>query len=277
MERAGCEVRWEVLAPRQDYPFPWTLGEFFGVFSACVLGEAPGIDPLPGLAPSERIDLVVLCSQVWFLAPSLPVQAFLGSAWAGRLRDVPVVTLIACRNMWHTASEQIKRRLRELGARHLDNIVATDNGPPLATFVTTPRWLLTGRKEGFWRFPPAGISDDDIAGLARFGEALATALGSGRPLTGSVLRGLQPVQVDERFVLTELIGWRNFRVMAKFLKLTGLGRPAARIVGLPLFVAWLVVSVLILVPLGVLGRLLVRLLVKPAFESYIRRLCEPSG
>ena len=49
----------------------------------------------------EQFDLVILAYQVWYLAPSGPITAFLKSE-AGRrlLHGRPVVTVIACRNMW---------------------------------------------------------------------------------------------------------------------------------------------------------------------------------
>ena len=34
-----------------------------------------------------------------------------------------------------------------------------------ASFVTTPRWMLTGRKNRFWFFPPAGIDDKEFGSL----------------------------------------------------------------------------------------------------------------
>src|SRR3546814_19159787 len=93
------------------------------------------------------------------------------------LLNRPVVTLIACRNMWLLAQEIVKDLLEQAGAKLCDNIVLTDRGSALATFITTPRWMLTGRQNAFWRvFPRAGLDHAKIAGAARFREAIATLL-----------------------------------------------------------------------------------------------------
>src|SRR5258708_12814551 len=81
-----------------------------------VLLEPPALEPL-SVRPGEPFDLVVLAYQVWFLAPSGPITAFLKSE-AGRqlLRGRPVVTLIACRNMWLTAQEAVNRLIAQPAA-----------------------------------------------------------------------------------------------------------------------------------------------------------------
>ena len=112
---ADVRVVEEVLRPRAAYPFPWPLWRFLDAMPESVLLEPPALEPLR-VHPGERFDLVVLAYQVWYLAPCEPVTAFLKSP-AGRelLRGRPVVTLIACRNMWLTAQETVKRLIREAG------------------------------------------------------------------------------------------------------------------------------------------------------------------
>ena len=112
---------------------------------------------------ADEFDLIILAYQVWFSAPSLSVTAFLKSSAAQQLlRGKPVITVIGCRNIWGQAQETVKQLLSEVGARLLDNVVLTDQVSALASFVTTPRWLLTGKKDEFWKFPAAGISQSDI-------------------------------------------------------------------------------------------------------------------
>ncbi len=67
-----------------------------------------------GVAPVALVG--GLAYQVWFLSPSLPVTAFLKSAAAAVLKDTPVITFIACRNMWLSAQEKMKVMLRDAGA-----------------------------------------------------------------------------------------------------------------------------------------------------------------
>lgn len=261
-----------------DYPFPWSFGEFLDAFPETVTYTSPEIEP-PAYDPDTKYDLVVLAYTVWYLAPSLPIQGFLRSPWARVLRDTPVITLIACRNMWHRASERVKADLEALGARHVDNVVVTDQGPALATFVTTPRWMFTGRKDGFWRvFPPAGVSDDDIAAVRRFGEAVDRQRERvTRDLDSSLLGGLGAVHVDQRFIALEFIGRGLFRVWGPLCRL--LGPPGGRLRRLALYVfaANLLLVVLVCAPLSGLFRLLFYPLVKRPLGNYTRRLMAPTG
>ena len=177
---ADVRVVEEVLRPRAAYPFPWPLWRFLDAMPESVLLEPPALEPLT-VHPGERFDLVVLAYQVWYLAPCGPVTAFLKSP-AGRelLRGRPVVTLIACRNMWLTAQETVKRLIREAGGVLRDNVVFTDRSGVLASFIATPRWLLTGKRDALWGLPGAGVSEPDIAHAERFGRALLQALRTGR-------------------------------------------------------------------------------------------------
>ena len=92
------------------------------------------------LTGDEDFDLIIVFYQVWFLAPSLPVTAFLQHPLAGVLfNNKPVITVIACRNMWLKAQEKMKMMLTHLGARLIDNVVLFDRGNVFATLITTPR------------------------------------------------------------------------------------------------------------------------------------------
>src|SRR2546427_1754190 len=146
----------EVLRPRRPYPFPWPAWRFLDAMPETVLLEPPALEPLT-VGADERFDLVVLAYQVWYLAPSGPMTAFLKSEQGRRLlRGRPVVTVIACRNMWLVAQETVKHLIQEAGGRLRDNVAFVDGGGTLATFVTTPRWVLTGRRDAFWGLPAAG-------------------------------------------------------------------------------------------------------------------------
>ena len=262
---------------RTRYPFPWSFWGFFGVLPDCVLGRAPEIEP-PGFSPDDRFDLVVLVYQVWFLAPSLPIQGFLASPWARVLGGTRVITLVVCRNMWHTASERMKRRLSELGALHIDNVVLTDPSPPIASFVTTPRWMFTGKQDSFMGFPPAGVPEEEIRRLSRFGEAITRseeALSGGE--ARSILRGLGAVEVEPRFVVPELIGRLSFPVWARVIDAAGRAGGMFRRAALLLFFLYLVFAILVLVPLAALVRLLLHPLVKRPIAAYVERLKRPSG
>ncbi|MDN5862820.1 MAG: dialkylresorcinol condensing enzyme, partial [Salinisphaera sp.] len=148
-DHPAIQVDKVALRPAPPYEFPWSFFSFFDAFPETVQLRAPALEPMP-LEPDTRYDLVILAYPVWFLSPAPPMTAFLTSG-AGRrvLADTPVITLIACRNMWLRAHETVSGLLQQAQAMHCDNVVVTDPGPSLATFVTTPRWMLTGRKDRF--------------------------------------------------------------------------------------------------------------------------------
>lgn len=272
------ELAEEVLRPRIPYPFPWTARRFLDTMPETVLLEPPALEPL-SVRGDERFDLIVLAYQVWFLAPAGPVTAFLKSDTGRRLLNGrPVVTAIACRNMWLTAQESVKRLIREAGGRLRDNVVFTDRGGTLATFVTTPRWLLTGRRDGFWGLPPAGVADEEIANADRFGRALLAALRSNRERDEApMLAGLGAARVDPRLIFGERAGRRAFSLWSRLIRLGGPPGAATRVPLLALFCVYLVAMIITVVPASLLVQWLVRPLLARRLESQRSYFELPSG
>ena len=275
--RADVEIVWQNLEPVEPFPFPWGFFRFFDTFPECVALDPPPIRPV-SFGVDARFDLVVLAYQVWFLSPSLPVTAFLKSAAAVALKATPVITFVACRNMWLSAHEKLLGMLRDVGARHIDNVVLTDQGPPWATFITTPRWVLTGKRNGFWGiFPPAGVSETDIAAAARFGRALADALPLLQSARGPLLSGLGAVKVIPGYVASEKIAQRSFQVWGGLLRAIGRpGNPLRRLV-LVVYIVFLVTMILTLVPVSMIVRAMLRPLLRKQLDAAVTRLEAPSG
>ena len=265
----GIVLHEERLRPVRDFPYPWPLLRFFDAFpESAHLAPAP-LQPL-ALTGEERFDLVILPWQVWFLAPSQPVTAFLQHPVAARvLRGVPVVSVIACRNMWMLAFDKFKGLLDGCGARLIDNVVLTDPGPTWATFITTPRWLLTGRKNGFWGMPPAGLSTAQVAGCARFGQALRAALAHGEERgPGPLLRGLGAVSADARLYVSEKAGTRSFYLWGKLIRAVGGPGSAARQPLVLLYVLFLAALILTVVPVS----LTLQALARPWCRGWLHRI-----
>lgn len=173
----------EILRPLKPYPFPWKFFSFLDAFPESAHMIAPPLQPL-SLSGDENFDLVILPYQVWFLAPSLPVTAFLKHPVAKKLlAGKPVVTVIACRNMWMLAHEKMKVLLNACGARLLDNVVLVDPASTIATLFTTPLWLLTGKRNLLRILPPAGVDAASIQATSRFGFALRDALHNNQEAT----------------------------------------------------------------------------------------------
>ena len=274
----GIELHVETLAPQRPFPFPWGFFRFLDAFPESAHLVPPPLAPLT-LRGDEDFDLVLLPYQVWYLAPSQPITAFLKHPIAQRvLRGKPVVTVIACRNMWLMAQEKLKGLLADAGARLIDNVVLIDPGPTLATFFTTPRWLLSGQQEGFWGMPRAGLSDEQIRGSRRFGLALREALHAGREKgTQPLLEGLGAVEANPRLYISERAGTRSFFVWGKLLMAAGKPGAWQRIPLLVLYVVFLVVMIVTVVPTS----LLLQTLLRPFMQGWLRRMKthfeQPSG
>lgn len=268
----------EVLRPHRPYPFPWSFWSFLEVMPETVQLEPPELKPLL-VRMEERFDIVILAYQVWYLAPAGPMTAFLKSAAGKRLlRGRPIVTVIACRNMWLTAQETVKRLILDAGGRLLDNVVFIDQGGTLATFVTTPRWLLTGRRDAFWGLPAAGVAEQEIRGADRFGRALVAALRAGREVGDApMLASLGAARVDPRLIFSERTGQRVLSAWSRVIRRAGAPGSIRRKAFLILFCFYLVTVILTLVPVSLLAQRLMRPLLLRRLESQKAYFERPSG
>ena len=266
------------LQPATPYPFPWPFWQFMDSFPECVHRDPAPIAALP-LAADAEFDLIIIGYPVWFLSPAAPVTAFLQSEQGRRLLNgKPVVTITACRNMWLMAQEAMKELLADAGARHCDHIALTDCASALATFVTTPRWVLTGRREAFWGFPRAGVSDTDIDGCNRFGHAIVEGLRSGADRSATpMLRGLRACEVDDRLIASERVGIRSFRLWGKLLR--ALGKPGAlpRRFALVFYIVFLLTLIVTVVPVTMLLKWLLRPLLQQRLQALKDHYELPSG
>jgi hypothetical protein len=275
----GVELTLARLEPVSPYPFPWrTLSRLLSIFPECHRGGGGGVRPLA--AGTDRpFDLVILAYQVWFLAPSLPVQDFFRSADARVLRGARVITVCVSRNMWHSCSETMKQMLAEAGAMHLDNVVVNHQGPPYATFVSVPRLLLLGKRDRFLGvFPPAEVAPQDLDRVRRLGEAVAEQLRTrdawpDRPL----LAGQGAVYVNPRYIVPELVGWYLYQWGTSVVLFAARLGAWARQLAIYLFAVILVAAVLIAVPLMLIGVLILSPFLSRRIARYALRLAEPSG
>ncbi|MDR3213586.1 MAG: dialkylresorcinol condensing enzyme [Azoarcus sp.] len=278
LREAGVSVQHEVLCPEPAFPFPWSFFGFFDVFP-----ESVRLDPRPNcpltLAPDAAFDLVILAWPVWFLSPAQPMTAFLQSDEGRRLlAGRPVVSVVACRNMWLTAFDTLKTLVAEAGGRLVDHVAFTDRASALATFITTPRWMLTGRRNGFFGLPPAGVDARQVAGAARFGEALAEALGRDEEQDGQpMLAGLCAVKVVPHLVLSERAGQRAFRFWSGLVRRCGRAGQWRRLPALVLFVLYLVTMIVTVVPLNLVVQRLAAPFLARRVAVLTRRYEQPSG
>jgi len=280
LERDGnVEVTYERLQPQRAYPFPWPFLTFLDQFPETVYLDPPPLQPLT-VDASEEYDLIIIAYQVWYLSPSQPITAFLQSAEGKRLLNGnPVVTVIACRNMWLMAQEKMKQLLAAAGARLLDNVVLVDPGPSLATFITTPRWMLTGKKgSSKGLLPPAGLNDEQITAATRFGDALGEALHQDKEQGNEpLLTGLAAVNVDVRLIPSEKVGQRSFMIWGKLLRAIGKSGAPLRKPVLALYALFLSSIIITVVPITMVLRTILRPLARKRLAQQKAYFEQPSG
>ena len=186
------QVTYYNIEMEQNFPFPWTGATFFDSFP-----ESFKQIPQKIKAPAEHIlnqkyDLIILGYQVWYLTPSIPINSFLKSEYAKQiLNQTPVLTVIACRNMWAKAHDKMQVLLKDVGAKHVGNVALIDHAPNLISVITIVKWMFTGNKKSWLGiFPKPGVSREDIAGSNIFGEVTLKHLNQG------TLTQLQPELIE---------------------------------------------------------------------------------
>lgn len=254
-DASRVEITRLALKPKPAYPFPWSTQRFCDVFPEAVEGVPCALEPLD-VDPEIRFDLIVLAYTVWYLSPSLPVQAFLRSPEAARLfPGTPVVTVIGCRNMWLLAQEHVKQRLYELDARHVGNIVLGDRAGNLVGVATIANWMLTGRKERLLGiFPKPGVDAEDIRRASRFGIILRKALREDiLALDQEALNAVGAVAVAPAYIIFEHRIRRVFRIWARFIREKGGPGAPERQLRVLAFFFYLLAAIAVLAPLATLA------------------------
>jgi hypothetical protein len=271
-------VHIETLRPEPPFPFPWGFFSFLDAFPESAHMVPPSLQPL-SLSGEEDFDLVILPYQVWFLAPSQPITAFLKHPLASKLlHGKPVITVIACRNMWMLAQEKMKGLLETCGARLLDNVALVDPSPTMASLWTTPLWLLSGKKDLLRILPPAGVDAESIAAARRFGFALREALHQDKERgRAPLLTGLKAVDSDPHLLVSEKAATRSFYLWGKLLRAVGGPGQWRRYPFLLLYVIFLIALILTVVPLSLLIQSLLRPLMRTRFAILKQRFDLPSG
>lgn len=269
---AGCTVEHLAIEPLVPYAFPWTRMRFFGVFPEAVNGDP--IDLKPVEPRSAHYDLVILGYTIWYLNPSIPIHSFLKHPDATAiLKDRPVLTVIGARNMWVNAQQKVRGLVAGLGGRVVGNILAEDRSPNMVSLVTIIRWMFWGRKDPFFVFPAAGIRQDDIASMARFGPIISKSLNAGTinsvntALLESGSARIKPsLLVLEKRALVLFGKYRNY-ILAKVAK-----DPASRERRVGVFSVVLPIGAFILSPITALATTLMSVVRKKMLKKEIGEL-----
>jgi len=277
LQDESIQIDVKMIEPLVSYPYPWPFYEFADEFPEAVEMDGVAVKKIENI--EEKYDLILLGYTIWFLAPSSPIIGFLKSEQAKMLfKDTPVITLIACRDMWVMAQEKMKVLLKGLDAKLIDNIALTDQGKGIYSFVTTPRWLLTGKKDAFGIFPPAGILESDMQDASRFGQRIKEALKQNLETSGEpLLRHLNAVNVNGKLIASEMIATRSSKIWAKIIKRFGKKHSVGRKIGLTFYSVFLVILVFTVVPLNILVRKLLNLFQEEKLKALEVKYEQPSG
>lgn len=170
LEAAGATVEKLNIKPLNDFPFPWKSEVFFDAMPESVKGIP--VELAPFNFKDEKYDLIIFAYQPWFLSPSIPATSMLKHEKVKQiLRDTPVITLSAGRNMWINAQEKVKVLLRDAGAKLVGNVALVDRHHNLVSVITIMHWAFGGKKDQYLGiFPRPGVSDEDIQHASEFGK-----------------------------------------------------------------------------------------------------------
>ena len=228
---------------------------------------------------NNEYDLIILSYQVWFLSPSIPITSFLKSDWAKKkFKNKPVITLIGCRNMWVMAQEKMKQMLLELNANLIDNVVLIDKGNSLETFITTPRWMLTGKKDSIFGLSSAGIDENEILKTQRFGKALVSALKNNQEKENkSLLWGLKAVEVNIKLIKSEKIATKSFKIWGALIRKLGKPGSIKRKPIVMLYLIFLLLIIITVVPINMIVQSILRIINKESIQKQKEFYELPSG
>lgn len=271
------QVDLKLIQPKIQYPFPWPFYEFFDEFPEAVQMDGCEINLVEDV--DDDYDLVILGYTVWYMAPSVPMTAFMQSQQAKQLlSNKPVVTLIVCRDMWVLAQEKMKVMLNDVGARLIDNVALTDQGKGALSLVTLPRYLLTGKRNSFWFFPPAGVLESEIMAASRFGARLNEALKNNlEKQNDALLTKLGAVNINGKLIATEKIANRSFKIWTKLIKLSGKKHSFGRKISITIYTAFLLLLIITVVPLNIVINKLINLFRKNKLSALEKYYELPSG
>jgi len=277
LDDESVEIHKKAIRPKVNYKFPWSFYNFFDEFPEAVYLDSCEIKEIENI--DDDYDLIILGYTVWYMSPSIPVTSFLKSEQAKKVfKDTPVVTVVACRDMWILAQERVKKMLEDLDARLIDHVALTDQGGSLKSLLTLPTFMLTGKKQFFSSLPPAGITDEEIARCDRFGERLLSALKENKEKGNeAMLKGLGAAVVNAKLIATEKIASRSFLVWGKLIKLSGAKYSLGRKVTITIYVLFLLALIFTVIPLNIIARKILNIFQKEKLRKMEELYELPSG
>ena len=252
IDHTGVNITYYEIVPEEAYEFPWKKEKFYDTFPESFLQIPSKIHPPAPEILNKKYDLVILGYQVWYLTPSIPINSFLKSDSAKKLlKNTPVVTVVACRNMWIQAQEKMKKLLAANEAKLVGHIALVDKHINNISVITIAHWMFSGKKDAYLGiFPKPGVSDHDIENATRFGtpikEALLTDNFSGLQ---EHLLTLDAVYINPFLVLTDERGNLLFAKWANLIIKKGKPGNPKRLKWISIFKYYLFFAIWVIAPI----------------------------
>lgn len=249
---ASIHIDYTFITPKKEFPFPWTYMEFFDVFPETVHGVACELNPI-SIDPNKQYDLIIVAYQPWFLSICIPINSFLQTEEAKKiLKGKPVITILACRNMWLNGQEKMKEQLLKLEAKLVGNITYVDRSANLVSLVTVLAFVLGGIKEKFLGFfPKYGVSDADLKHQAPiYGGIIKKHLLAGNyEMQQQELVTAGAISIKPNLLLMEGRGKALFPLYANYISKKGTSGNKKRRIRVRIFGIVLPTAILILSPI----------------------------
>ena len=240
------------IVPEKAYEFPWKQEKFYDAFPESFLQIPSKIHPPTPDILDKKYDLVILGYQVWYLTPSIPINSFLKSDSAKKLlKNTPVVTVVACRNMWIKAQEKMKKLLIANEAKLVGHIALIDNHINHISVITISHWMFSGKKDAYLGiFPKPGVSDHDIENATRFGTPIKAALlNNNFSYLQEHLLKLNAVHINPFLVLTDIRGNVLFSKWANLIIKKGKPGSPKRLKWIGIFKYYLLFAIWVIAPI----------------------------
>ncbi len=219
LENGENEVIYKAIEPETPFPFPWTCWTFFEAFPESRLGIPTCKIKEIDLTDVANADLVIIAGQSWYLSPSLPLHAFFqDEKIKAYLKGKNIVNVSGCRNMWIMAQRKIRKYIYEAGGNYVGHIVLQDKAPNLISVLTIVRWLFDNQKAASRWLPAAGVSENDMKNVSRFGVIIEDTLKNGEwDALQDKLMQANAVEYKPGVAFLEKAGHRMLGIWAKFI------------------------------------------------------------